>query len=125
MILPETFTRDWLQTVASQLSKKLDLKLLEKVVWALHLLEQLRHQNLSFVFKGGTSLILHFENPQRLSIDIDIVMPAQLENLPEQFDAIIANSQFVNWTDDSDRKSHQNVPVAHYKFYYTPSTLPI
>ncbi len=121
MILPETFTRDWLQTVAGQFSKKPDTKLLEKVVWALHLLEQLRYQNLSFVFKGGTSLILHLENPQRLSIDIDIVMPARLQNLPTLFDAVIANSQFVNWTDDSDRQSHQHVPVGHYKFYYTPT----
>lgn len=120
MILPETFTRDWLQTVANQFRKKPDLKLLEKVVWALNLLEQLRHQNMSFVFKGGTALILHFENPQRLSIDIDIVMSRQPDNLPILFDAIVTNSQFVKWTDDSDRKSHQNIPVGHYKFYYTP-----
>lgn len=107
--LPNDLTRNWLQTVANRFNKKTDLKLLEKVVWALYLLEQLRQQDLSFVFKGGTALILHFENPQRLSIDIDIVMPWQPENLPDTFDAIVAQSQFVNWTDDSDRKSHQNV----------------
>lgn len=120
MILPETFKRDWLETVAGTFGKKTDLKLIEKVVWALNLLEQLRSQNVSFVFKGGTALILHFEQPQRLSIDIDIVMAEQPDNLPAVFDAIVANSQFITWTDDSDRKSHQDIPVGHYKFYYAP-----
>lgn len=120
MISPETFTLDWLQNVSNRFGKKTDLKLLEKVVWALYLLEQLRQQDLGFVFKGGTALILYFENPQRLSIDIDIVMTRQPENLPDIFDTVVAQSQFINWTDDSDRKSHQKVPVGHYKFYYTP-----
>ncbi|WP_375448494.1 nucleotidyl transferase AbiEii/AbiGii toxin family protein [uncultured Fibrella sp.] len=119
MILPETFTPAWLQIVAQQFGKTTDLKLLEKVVRALGLLEQLRNQNLPFVFKGGTSLILHFDQPRRFSIDIDIVMAHRPGNLPALFDAIIANGTFIRWADDSDRKSHQHVPVEHYKFFYT------
>lgn len=119
MILPETFTPDWLKTVARQFGKTTDLKLLEKVVRALSLLEELRLQDLQFVFKGGTSLILHFDQPRRFSIDIDIVMAHRPDNLPALFDAIIANGTFIRWADDSDRKSHQHVPVEHYKFFYT------
>ena len=74
--------------MASRFGKKTGLKLLEKAVWALYLLEQLRRQNLSFVFKGGTALILHFGGPQRLSIDIDVVMPQRPENLTDTFDAL-------------------------------------
>lgn len=119
MILPETFTPDWLKTVAKQFGKTTDLKLLEKVVRALSLLEELRRQDLQFVFKGGTSLILHFDQPRRFSIDIDIVMPRRTADLPALFDAIVAGGQFIRWADDSDRKSHQHVPVEHYKFFYT------
>lgn len=119
MILPQTFTPDWLRTVSRQLRKTTDLKLLEKVVRALSLLEQLRRQDLSFVFKGGTSLLLHFEQPRRFSIDIDIVMPQRPENLSTLFDGIIERGAFSRWENDSVRRSHPHVPVEHYKFYYT------
>jgi hypothetical protein len=118
MILPQTFTLTWLQEVAAQYSRKTDLKLVEKVIWALHLLEQLHDQNLTFVFKGGTALMLHFDQPRRLSIDIDIIMTRRPENLTALFDGVIAGGQFIRWSDDSNRKSHQHVPVEHYKFFY-------
>lgn len=121
MILPETFTPDWLRTVSQQFGKTTDLKLLEKVLRALSLLEQLLLQDLQFVFKGGTSLILHFDQPSRFSIDIDIVMGQRPDDLANRFDAIIANGSFSRWEDDSNRKSHQNVPVEHFKFFYTRS----
>lgn len=117
MILAETFSRDWLLSVAKRFTKTVDLKLLEKVVWALHLLEQLQRQNLPFVFKGGTSLILHHDQPRRFSIDVDIIMPARLV-LTSYFDALVEGSTFVRWDDDSNRTSHAGVPVGHYKFYY-------
>lgn len=118
MIHNETFTPDWLRVVAQQFGKTTDLKLLEKVVRALSLLEQLRLQGLSFVFKGGTSLILHFDQPRRFSIDIDIVISLRPDNLPTLFDSIIESGAFSGWENDSERKSHQHVPVEHYKFYY-------
>lgn len=118
MIHKDTFTADWLKTVSRQFGKSTDLKLLEKVVWALSLLEQLRRQELDFVFKGGTSLILHFEQPRRFSIDIDIVMARRPDNLQDVFNAIVGTGAFNRWEDDSTRKGHQDLPVDHYKFYY-------
>ncbi|GAB3562730.1 hypothetical protein GCM10027578_05360 [Spirosoma luteolum] len=124
MILEETFTRDWLVAVAKRFPKNVDLKLLEKVVWALKLLEQLQLQGLSFVFKGGTSLVLHFDKPRRFSIDVDIIMPKQPANLIDYFDAIVANGAFAQWEDDSLRASHAGVTVGHFKFYYTSAVDP-
>ena len=118
MIHKDTFTADWLKTVSEQFGKATNLKLLEKVVRALSLLEQLRLQELDFVFKGGTSLILHFEQPRRFSIDIDIVMARRPDNLLEVFNAIVSTGAFSRWEDDSSRKGHQGLPVDHYKFYY-------
>ena len=114
MILDETFSREWLIAIAKRFPKPVDLKLLEKVVWALKLPEQLQHQGLPFVFKGGTSLILHYEQPKRFSIDLDIIMAQRLPDLTTRFEAIVGAGAFVRWEDDSNRASHNGVPVGYY-----------
>ena len=124
MILDETFSPEWLLAVAKRFPKPVDLKLLEKVVHALKLLEQLQRQGLPFVFKGGTSLILHYEQPRRFSIDVDIIMAQQPEDLFTRFEAIVGAGAFVGWEDDSKRASHAGVPVGHYKFYYVSQVDP-
>ncbi len=67
---------EWLKSVSSKLGK-VDSSLLEKAVWALFLAEQLKVNDLIFVFKGGTSLLLHLEKPLRFSIDVDIITPTK------------------------------------------------
>ncbi|GAB3789231.1 hypothetical protein GCM10028818_57360 [Spirosoma horti] len=47
MIHKDAFTADWLRTVSEQFGKSTDLKLLEKVVRALSLMEQLRLQRVT------------------------------------------------------------------------------
>ncbi|WP_298148547.1 hypothetical protein [Flavobacterium sp.] len=54
MINNETHTIDWILSLRNKLGKRIDPKLIEKVIWALTLLEQLRLKGLSFTFKGGT-----------------------------------------------------------------------
>jgi predicted nucleotidyltransferase component of viral defense system len=50
--------------------------LVEKTARALTLLEGLVESKLNFIFKGGTALMLMQQNnPKRLSIDIDIIIP--------------------------------------------------
>ncbi|MBA3986768.1 MAG: nucleotidyl transferase AbiEii/AbiGii toxin family protein, partial [Flavobacteriales bacterium] len=51
-------------------TKFLQRKLSVRCCW-----EGLAKQKLSFVFKGGTALMLHFNSTKRLSIDIDIILP--------------------------------------------------
>jgi len=68
------YTHAW----AGQERKKLgncDPGLLEKCVYALTLLGYLAESGLPFLFKGGTSILLHLPEIRRLSIDIDIVTP--------------------------------------------------
>ncbi len=124
MILDETFSPEWLSAIAKRFPKPVDLKLLEKVVHALKLLEQLQRQGMDFVFKGGTSLILHYEQPRRFSIDVDIIMAQKPEDLISRFEAIVAAGAFLRWEDDSNRASHVGVPVGHYKFYYVSQVDP-
>ena len=117
MILETTYKKEWLEEKAKVLGK-VDSKLLEKVIMALALLEQLKLNGFDFVFKGGTSLILILENPHRFSIDIDIVVAPKHKDLKSLFDKVVSDSVFTKWTDDNERKGNTKAPVEHYKFFY-------
>ncbi|HAJ99573.1 MAG TPA: hypothetical protein DCM62_06075, partial [Bacteroidales bacterium] len=94
MIDKEKINLDWTEGVSTQ-NRKADKILVEKVIHALLLLEGLAVQNLNFVFKGGTALMLHLNTPKRLSIDIDILMPSKPEKLDEQLDGIAKEQGFL------------------------------
>jgi len=70
MIEKNTYTIDWITDLRNKLGKRIDPKLVEKMIFALTLLEQLQLNNLNFVFKGGTALLLATETPKRFSIGI-------------------------------------------------------
>jgi len=74
MIKEHCFTEEWLTTFKKQTEhKRIDKIILEKMIYALHLLERIKANGLDFVFKGGTSLVLLLEEYNRFSIDIDII----------------------------------------------------
>lgn len=56
MIDAKSYTIEWISELRSTLGKRIDPKLIEKVIYALSLLEQMRLNNLEFVFKGGSQL---------------------------------------------------------------------
>jgi hypothetical protein len=59
MIKNHCFTEEWLNSFRKQADhSRIDKVILEKMIYALHLLEQIQIQGLNFVFKGGTSLVL-------------------------------------------------------------------
>jgi hypothetical protein len=58
MIDKSTYEIEWIEQLADQLGKRGDPKILEKVIYAFTLLEQLKIAGLDFIFKGGTSLLL-------------------------------------------------------------------
>ena len=118
MILENSYTKDWILRKVSETGKHTDPKILEKVIRAFLLLEQIQLEAVPLVFKGGTSLLLHLDPPQRFSIDIDLIISTGQEKLVPIFDKIVAKGQFTSWKDDSDRKHKTNAPVGHYKFYY-------
>lgn len=71
MIHPDSRTLLWIQEVAEKYHFK-EIQLIEKSIRAFSLLEALVRSGCPFVFKGGTSLMLHLNSSKRLSIDIDI-----------------------------------------------------
>lgn len=98
----------------------------EKYVHSMILLEQLNNllNGKGYVFKGGTSLLLLFNQFSRFSIDIDISMSEKeyesRDELLESFAEIIA-PPFVKVERDIER-SHggKTIKAAHFFFYYSP-----
>jgi len=115
MIHPDSRTIEWMRQVAENHGFA-NIVLIEKTIRAFSLLESLALSGCPFVFKGGTSLMLHLDNVRRLSIDIDIICPPNT-NI-EQFINKYAQSYGFNKIKLIDRKTPHNVPKSHAKFYY-------
>lgn len=119
MINNETHTIDWILGLRNKLGKRIDPKLIEKVIWALTLLEQLKINGLNFTFKGGTALLLATDVPKRFSIDIDIITEHSEEDIKTAIQEIVKEKIFSEWEDDNDRKHTPDAPIGHFKVYYT------
>ncbi len=115
MIKENSYKSDWITKLRNK-KKKIDPILCEKMIRALGLLEQLVINNLQFVFKGGTSLILLIEKPQRFSIDIDINTEESKEKLLNILKTICSNELFKRF--EENKRKDRGVPKAHFKFYY-------
>ncbi|EKF54949.1 hypothetical protein I215_09521 [Galbibacter marinus] len=115
----DSLKEKWITDVAKQ--HKSDPILIEKVIRALSLLEHLQNSGLEFIFKGGTALMLLLKEPKRFSIDIDIIISKKPKDMKTMLDAVIKNSDFIEYKID-ERKSKSNIEKEHYKFYYTPIT---
>lgn len=119
MIKDKCFTEEWLDQFKKQKDhKRIDKIILEKMIYALHLLERLKANGLDFVFKGGTSLVLLLKEGNRFSIDIDIICKAERKDLEEILNKVIETSHFTEWKLDEHRSYQPGVPKAHYKFSF-------
>lgn len=118
MIDVKSYTIEWITDLRNRLGKRIDPKLIEKVIYALTLLEQLRLNNLDFVFKGGTALLLATETPKRFSIDIDIITEEPEDKLKEVLEKISQVDVFIRWEGDNDRKHTPDAPIGHFKMFY-------
>jgi len=118
MIDKKTYTIQWITDLRNKLGKRIDPKLVEKVIYALTLLEQLQLNNLSFVFKGGTALLLATETPKHFSIDIDIITEEPEHKIKEVLEKISQLEMFIRWEDDNKRKHTPDAPIGHFKMFY-------
>jgi hypothetical protein len=125
MIKQHCYTKEWINSFKQQKHlKRINPPILEKMIHALSLLQQLEMNGLNFTFKGGTSLILLLSQPRRFSIDIDIITTQSREEVEEVLDKLLANSHFKKWTLQENRSYKTGVPKAHYEFDYDSSLNP-
>jgi hypothetical protein len=108
---PKCFEINFLQDMKANTGAR-DLLMLERCVLALELVGRLRQYGLDFVFKGGTSLLLHLSEPKRLSIDVDILCLDQ-GKLPEVLDQVVSERPFHGWR-HLKGLDRMNPPTVHY-----------
>ncbi|QVW35179.1 nucleotidyl transferase AbiEii/AbiGii toxin family protein [Geobacter sulfurreducens] len=118
MIAEICFTADWLDKKRKEL-KGVDPSLLERALHAFALLGHLAESDLKFVFKGGTSLLLHVPVIRRLSIDIDILCSAPTAELDRVLAEAAKVPPFIRYEED-ERGSRGLPERRHFKFFYTP-----
>jgi len=122
MIKQETFTKEWIEAFRQIAEyKKTDKASIEKMIYALALLEKLAENQFDFIFKGGTALVLLLDKTYRFSIDIDIITKVDRSVLEQILDQIVNNSFFIKWEIDKDRSFTHNLPKAHYILTYRQS----
>ena len=119
MIKKSCFSKEWIYSFRNQPKfRKLDYVSLEKMILALSLVEQIQLKNLNFIFKGGTSLALLFNEPKRFSIDVDIVTSEDIKSISEILKIICEDSRFIKFELDERRSFNNGIPKAHYKLHF-------
>ncbi|MBS4016279.1 MAG: nucleotidyl transferase AbiEii/AbiGii toxin family protein, partial [Candidatus Latescibacteria bacterium] len=113
MISKHSHSQEWIMRVRETAFGK-DPILIEKMIMALTLLENLHNSGLDFVFKGGTALILLFKTPRRFSIDIDVLL-ADDKHLESHFQKVVEQGVFHRY--EENRRAGE-LPKAHYKFFF-------
>lgn len=118
MINPKSRSIEWVTDVAQRLGVH-DIALVEKTIRAFSLLEALARSGCPFLFKGGSSLMLHLNTSKRLSIDIDIICPPG--TVIENYLNLYAQEYGFGKVELVERISRTDVPKQHAKFYYEVS----
>ena len=115
MIHPESRTLSWIEQAAKD-NKVKDIALVEKTIRAFSLLEALVRSGCPFLFKGGSSLMLHLDTEKRLSIDIDIICPpgTRIEDYLEKYSEEYGFGEVKL----VERISRTDIPKQHAKFFY-------
>ncbi len=122
MIKDTCFTEEWLNSFKLQPEhKRIDKIILEKMIYALHLVENLSKNKLDFIFKGGTSIVLLVKEFNRFSIDIDIICSATRSELNSVLQKVVENSRFTKFELDERRSYQSGIPKAHFAFSFNSS----
>ncbi len=114
MISTQSHTPEWIMGIRDK-SRGKDPILIEKIIMALTLVEQLHLRGMDFIFKGGTSLLLLLGTLQRFSIDIDLLVAENI-NRDEYFQAVMRKGVFHR---HEENRRLGDLPKQHYKFFFT------
>ena len=115
MIRQETFTKGNIERIVRKYH--VDYELAARAVFALGLVEALSKVHADFVFKGGSSLMLLFDFPKRLSTDIDILVPPgyDIESFLMEASKIFP----FKGIEESVRKTNKKIAKKHFRITYS------
>lgn len=114
MIKQETFTKENIDRIVSKY--KVDYELAARAVFALGLVEALSKVGTEFIFKGGSSLMLLFDVPKRLSTDVDILVPPEYD-----IESYLKKASIIfpfKGIEESVRKTSKKISKKHFKITY-------
>ncbi|HOJ49602.1 MAG TPA: nucleotidyl transferase AbiEii/AbiGii toxin family protein [Spirochaetota bacterium] len=89
----------------------------ELVVYSLELVSLLSYYNLNFRFKGGNSILLLLDKPERFSIDVDIATAEKKEKITEVIEKIVSNSVFKKY-EARLPKTKPWLPMISFNMYF-------
>ncbi len=114
MILKENYGYEHIKSLKEQTGANEDI--IEKSLFAFGLLEAITMSGLSFVFKGGSCLMLLLKEPKRFSTDIDIIVKpgTDIDDFIEKAGHIFP---FFHH-EEQFRKAKGNIEKRHFKFIY-------
>ena len=115
MIKKETFTKENIDRIV--LKYKVDYEVAARAVFALGLVEALSKVGTEFVFKGGSSLMLLFDAPKRLSTDVDILVSPDYD-IKFYLDKAAQIFPFKG-IDESVRKTNKKISKKHFRITYS------
>lgn len=110
MISKHNFEKEYIE----QQTKKypnIDITKLEMTIFAFGLLDELVKCDIPLIFKGGTSLLLLFNKPYRLSTDIDIIIPPDFD-FDKTFEKVKSNFPFY------EGEERGNISNKHFRHFY-------
>ncbi|MBM3700442.1 MAG: nucleotidyl transferase AbiEii/AbiGii toxin family protein [Actinobacteria bacterium] len=123
MIKENSFSKEWINSRCVFLQRgknKANPELVEKVIYALYLLESIKKTGLPFIFKGGTALLLLIKEIHRFSIDIDILIEKDISinSIIKVLNNLIKNNNVFYKFEESERVNTKNINKTHFKFYF-------
>jgi hypothetical protein len=92
--------------------------LCELVVHCLELVSQLSHHGLEYRFKGGNSLLLLLEAPERFSIDGDIVTTATKEQLVSLVEQVADSCDVFGRWESRQPQTKPWLPMISFKLFF-------
>jgi hypothetical protein len=102
----------------SNVSFGTSVQLAEEAIHCLELVAELSAKEFEFQFKGGNSLLLILDTPQRFSIDVDIAAKTNRERIEQCLDSITEEfGVFTRW-EHRPHKTKPWLPLVSYYLYY-------
>jgi hypothetical protein len=111
---PKFFTKEHIESARLNASSALA----EQAIYCCELVSELVSTGLAFQFKGGNSLLLILDEPQRFSIDVDIATDETRERIEQSLDDLVAkHGAFLRW-EKRQHKTKPWIPLASYFLFY-------
>jgi hypothetical protein len=92
--------------------------LCELVVHCLEMVSQLAARDFEFRFKGGNSQLVLLEEPQRFSIDVDIVSTVSKEEMTAHVEAVTEACDVFTRCEVRPHKTKPWLPMISYKLFF-------